>query len=538
MSKQIIYSSNARRALKKGVDAVADAVKITLGPKGRNVVLSKSYGAPHITNDGVTIAKEIELEDKTENTGAQIVREACSKTVDRVGDGTTTSALLVQAILNAGLKNVEAGANPMDLRRGIEKGVEAIVESLKSMSKEVKGKEDIRRVATISANGDTMIGNALAEVYEKIGKDGVLTVEDGQTFGINTKYVDGMTFDKGYVSPYFMTDTDKMEAVISNPHIIVTDGKLSAIKDMLPLIEKIAQSGSKDIVIIAEDVEGEALTTLIVNKLKGILNVVAVKAPSFGDRRKDVLADIAVLTGATVISSDLGKKLDGAELSDLGGAKKVIVRKEETVIIDGKGTKKALESRVAAIKNEMEKTTSSYDKEKLAERLAKLSGGVAVLEVGAATEVEQKEVKDRVDDAKSAVVAAIEEGIVCGGGVALMNARESLHTLKLKGDQALAIDILYRALEEPARQIAENAGKDGGVIVEKIKGNVGYDARNDKFVDMIEAGIIDPVKVTRLAFENAASVAMMLLTTEVVVVDAPEKKEEKATMPAGMGMDY
>ncbi|MEI6886930.1 MAG: chaperonin GroEL [bacterium] len=542
MAKLIVYSTDARKALKKGVDAVADAVKVTLGPKGRNVVLAKSYGSPHITNDGVTIAKEIELENKLENTGAQIVKEACTKTVDKVGDGTTTSAVLVQSILTAGLKNVEAGANPMDLRRGIEKGVNAIVEELKKMSKSVKGKEDIERVAIISANGDKVIGDALAEVYEKIGKDGVLTVEDGQTFGINVRYVDGMTFDKGYISPYFMTDTDKQEAIIENPYILITDGKISSVKELLPVIEKIAATGSKDIVIIAEDLDGEALTTLIINKLKGVLNVVALKAPAFGDRRKAMLNDIAILTGGQVISAEIGKKLDTTELTDLGHAKKVVVRKEETVIIDGKGTKKALADRITAIKNEMNKTTSSYDKEKLAERLAKLSGGVAVLEVGAATEVEQKEVKDRVDDAKSAVVAAIEEGVVAGGGVALINARNVLKNLKLSGDEKLASDILFRALEEPARQIAENAGKDGGVIVEKIKGNIGYDARGDQYVDMVQAGIIDPVKVVRLALENAASVAMMMLTTEAVVVDAPEKKEEKMTMPAGgmggMGMDY
>ncbi|MEI6462818.1 MAG: chaperonin GroEL [bacterium] len=542
MAKLIVYSTDARKALKKGVDAVANAVKVTLGPKGRNVVLAKSYGSPHITNDGVTIAKEIELENKLENTGAQIVKEACTKTVDKVGDGTTTSAVLVQSILTAGLKNVEAGASPMDLRRGIEKGVNAIVEELKKMSKSVKGKEDIERVAIISANGDKVIGDALAEVYEKIGKDGVLTVEDGQTFGINVRYVDGMTFDKGYISPYFMTDTDKQEAIIENPYILITDGKISSVKELLPVIEKIAATGSKDIVIIAEDLDGEALTTLIINKLKGVLNVVAVKAPAFGDRRKAMLNDIAILTGGQVISAEIGKKLDTTELTDLGHAKKVVVRKEETVIIDGKGTKKALADRVLAIRNEMNKTTSSYDKEKLAERLAKLSGGVAVLEVGAATEVEQKEVKDRVDDAKSAVVAAIEEGVVAGGGVALINARNVLKNLKLFGDEKLATDILFRALEEPARQIAENAGKDGGVIVEKIKGNIGYDARNDQYVDMFQAGIIDPVKVVRLALENASSVAMMMLTTEAVVVDAPSKSEDKMTMPAGgmggMGMDY
>ncbi|QQR93242.1 chaperonin GroEL [bacterium] len=545
MAKQIIYSTQARKALKAGVDAAANAVKKTLGPKGRGVVLVKSYGAPHITNDGVTIAKEIELEDKAMNAGAQLIKEVATKTVDNVGDGTTTATVLAQSILTEGLRVVEAGANPIAIRNGLHKAVNVLVDELNNMSTKIEGKEDIRRVALISSNGDTAIADALAEIFDKIGKDGVLTVEDGNTFGITTKYVDGMVFDKGYISPYFMTNTDKMEAVAEDAYIIITDQKISNIKELLPVMEKIVQAGSKNIVIIAEDIDGEALATLIVNKLKGILNVVAVKAPAFGDRRKAMLQDIATLTGGQVITPDIGKKLENAELNDLGRAKKVIAKKDETVIVDGQGEKSALEERIQLIKQEIENTKSDYDKEKLFERLAKLSGGVAVLQVGAATEVEQKAMKDAVDDAKSAVVAAIAEGIVAGGGVALLEAREVLKTLELIGDEKVASEILYRALEEPTRQIAENAGKDGAVVVmEKMsKGNgIGYDAKADKYVNMMEEGIIDPVKVTRLALQNAISVVEVAVTTEAIVVDLPEKKEDTPVRGGGMGgmddMDY
>lgn len=541
MAKQIIYSTQARKAIKAGVDIVANAVKVTLGPKGRNVVLTKPHGSPHITNDGVTIAREIELEDKAMNTGVQLIKEVATKTVDSAGDGTTSATVIAQAILTEGMRVIEAGANPMEIRTGLIKAVEAVIDAVKKGSVEIKGKEDIRRVAFISSNGDDQLADALAEIYEKIGKDGVLTIEDGNTFGIVTKYVDGMVFDKGYISPYFMTDTDTLQSVIENPYILITDGKISNIKqDLLPIIEKVVQSGSKNIVIIAEDVDGEALTTLIVNKLKGILNVVAVKAPAFGDRRKAMLQDIAILTGGTVISAEVGMKLESATLEDLGHAKKVIVKKDETTIIDGKGDKEALEGRIESIKIELNNTKSDYDKEKLFERLAKLSGGVAVMEIGAATEPALKEIKDRADDAKCAVVAAISEGIVAGGGVALLEARDVLKTLTLEGDEKLGADILYRSLEAPARQIAENAGVDGGVAIlqktEKGKG-WGYDARANKYVEMVKTGIIDPVKVIRLELENAASIAEITLTTEAMVFDVPEKKDDKPQggMPGGMG---
>ncbi len=538
MAKQIIYSTQARKALKAGVDAAANAVKKTLGPKGRGVVLVKSYGSPHITNDGVTIAKEIELPDKAMNAGAQLIKEVATKTVDNVGDGTTTATVLAQAILTEGLRVVEAGANPIAIRNGLHKAVNVLVEELNKMSTKIKDKEDIRRVAMISANGDVAIADALAEIFDKIGGSGVLSVEDGNTTGITTKYVDGMVFDKGYISPYFMTNTESMQAIIEDAYIIITDQKISNIKELLPIMEKIVQAGSKNIVIIAEDVDGEALATLIVNKLKGILNIVAVKAPAFGDRRKAMLQDIAILTGGQVISPEVGKKLENIELNDLGRAKKIIAKKDETVIVDGKGSKEALDERIQFIKNEIEVTKSDYDKEKLYERLAKLSGGVAVLQVGAATEVEQKAMKDAVDDAKSAVVAAIAEGIVSGGGVAFLEVRDALKNLKLEGDEKIAVEILYRALEEPARQIAENAGKDGAVVVmEKMsKGKgFGYDAKNYTYVDMMKEGIIDPVKVSRLALQNAISVVEVAVTTEAIVVDLPEKKEETPARGAGMG---
>lgn len=536
MAKQIIFDENARKELKEGVDKLANAVKVTLGPKGRNVLLGKSFGSPQITKDGVTIAKEIELSDKLQDAGAQIVKEAATRTVDKAGDGTTTAVVLAQAIITQGFKNIAAGANPMEIRTGIEKGVKSVVEELKLMSKPVKGKEEIRKVAVVSANGDEEIGDILASVMDKVGKEGVVTVEEGQTFGLVEKYVEGMQFDKGYISPYFVTNGEDLTAEIRNPYILITDSKISAVKDMLPLIEKIAQTGKKDIVIIAEDVEGEALATLVVNKLKGILNIVAVKAPAFGDRRKEMLKDIAVLTGGSVISEELGKKLDTAELEDLGKAEKVIVGKEDTIIVNGDGNDIEIKTRIDQIKNEIAKTESDYDKEKLQERLAKLSGGVAVIEVGATTEVEMKERKDRLDDALQATRAAIEEGVVPGGGVALIDARVAMKKTIVTGDEKIGIDILMRALEEPARLIAENAGKEGSVIISKIGKGIGYDARKEEYVNMIQAGILDPVKVTRLALENAASVASMLLTTEAVVVEEPKKEEPMMGNPGG-GMD-
>jgi chaperonin GroEL len=542
MAKRIIFEDNARRQIKIGVDKLANAVKVTLGPKGRNVLIEKSFGAPQITKDGVTIAKEIELEDRLENIGAQIVKEAATKTVDRAGDGTTTAVVLTQAIVNAGFKNITSGANPMEIRLGLEKAMKAVVDELKVMAKPVKGKEEIKKVAVVSANGDEEIGEIIASVIDKVGREGVVTVEEGQRFGLNEKYVEGMQFDKGYISPYFVTNTENLTAEIKDPVILITDGKISAVKDMLPIIEKIAQSGKKDIVIIADDVDGEALATLIVNKLKGILNIVTVKAPAFGDRRKEMLKDIAVLTGGSLISDELGKKIENAEVADLGRAEKVIVGKDETIIINGQGKKAAITERIKAIRNEISKSTSDYDKEKLQERLAKMTGGVAVIEVGAATEVEMKERKDRLDDALQATRAAIEEGVVAGGGVALIHAAKVLATLKTNNnDEKIGLEILQKALSAPARLIAENAGKEGAVIVSEILTgntkilNYGYDARNDRFVDMIKEGILDPVKVTRLALENATSVAMLLLTTEAVVYDAPKKDDGMGSMPGGMG---
>lgn len=537
MAKIIVFDEEARKKLKSGADKLANAVKVTLGPKGRNVALGKSYGAPQITKDGVTIAKEIELSDELENMGAQLVKEASVKTVDAVGDGTTTAVVIAQAIIGSGFKNVAAGANPMEIRKGIEKGVKAIVEELKKMSVDISSRDEIEKVATISANNDKEIGEMIASVMDKVGKDGVITVEDGQTFGLVERYTEGMQFDKGYISPYFITDTDKLEAVIEDPYILITDKKISAVKDMLPVVEKIAQAGKKDVVIIAEDVEGEALATLVVNKLRGILNVVAIKAPGFGDRRKEMLEDIAVLTGGAVISEEIGKKLENAEIEDLGTAKKIIVSKENTTIVDGAGTKAAIDARVENIKSEIENSTSDYDKEKLQERMAKLSGGVAVLEVGAATEVELKERKDRIEDALSATRAAVEEGVVAGGGVALLKTKDALLKTKVEdNDEKVGINILLSALESPLRQIAMNAGRmDPGVIVnEVVKTGKGYDARNDSFIDSFKAGIIDPVKVTRLALENAASIAMMMITTEAVVAEEPKKDDHDHAGP-GMG---
>lgn len=540
MAKQIIFDEDARKQVKAGVDKLANAVKVTLGPKGRNVALQKSFGAPQITKDGVTIAKEIDLEDNMENVGAQLVKEAATKTVDTAGDGTTTAVVLAQAIIREGMKNITAGANPMEIRTGIEKGVDSVIEALKKMAKPIKGKKDIKSVATISANGDEEIGEILSNVMDKVGKDGVITVEEGQTFGLVERYVEGMQFDKGYISPYFITGEDQ-KAEIEDPYILITDQKISAVKDMLPVIEKIAQGGKKNIVIIAEDVEGEALATLVVNKLKGILNVVAVKAPGFGDRRKEMLKDIATLTGGQVISEEVGLKLEATELDQLGRAEKIVVDKENTTVINGNGDKKEIDARIAEIKAEIENTSSDYDKEKLQERLAKMSGGVAVLEVGAATEVELKERKDRIEDALAATRAAVEEGVVPGGGIALLDALEKLDDVKTVRDESIGVDILKRALQAPFNQIMTNAGKEPAAFRRDVGKGKGYDAREEKLVNMLDKGLYDPVKVTRMALENASSVSMLLLTTEAVVVDIKEEDDGAAAgpgagaAPAGMG---
>ena len=532
MAKQLLFDEQARHALKEGIDALADAVKITLGPKGRNVVLDKKFGAPTITNDGVTIAKDIEIEDPFINIGAQLAKEIASKTNDIAGDGTTTATVLGQAIVHEGLKNVAAGANPMALKRGIEKAAETVVEALKDMAVPVTTREQMAQVASISAADET-IGNLIGEVMEKVGKDGVITVEESKGIATEVEYVEGMAFDRGYISPYFVTNSEKMEAEIEDPYILVTDKKLSSVNDILPLLERLLQV-SKNLLIICDDCEGEALATLAVNKLRGTLNVAAVKAPGFGDRRKDNLGDIAALTGAQVISEELGRKLDSVQVEDLGRARKVIVSKEETTIVEGKGDPKAIQARIAQIKSALETTTSDWDREKLQERLGKLAGSVAVIKVGAATEVELKEKKHRVEDALSATRAAVEEGIVSGGGVALINAQPSLDKLKLAGDEQTGAAILRRALEEPLRRIAINAGKDGSVIVQRVKElkvGEGYDALRDDFGNMQKKGIIDPLKVTRAALENAVSIAGMVLTTNCLVTDIPEKKEGAPATP-------
>lgn len=540
MAKQILFDEKARASLKRGVDKLADAVKVTLGPKGRNVVFDRGYGSPVITNDGVTIAKEISLEDKFEHIGAELVKEVATKTNDVAGDGTTTATLLAQIMISEGLRNVAAGANPIAIRRGIEKGVNAIVVELKSaISKPVKGHEEIKQVASISAN-DAEIGAIIAETMKEVGSDGVITVEESQVFGVQKEVVEGMQFDKGYVSPYMITNSDRMESIHDDSYILVTDKKISSIHDLLPLLEKIATTGRKDIVIIAEDLDGDALATLVVNKIRGTFNALAVKAPGFGDRRKEMLKDIAILTGATVISEEVGLKLDGATLEHLGRARKVVATKEHTTIVEGKGDQEAIKARVAQIRKEIEKTESEFDKEKLQERLAKLSGGVAVLKVGAATETEMKEKKYRIEDALAATKAAIEEGIVPGGGVALIRCAKALDGLNGDGEEKIGLDILRRALEEPIRQIAHNAGKDGSIIsseVKKLTGSMGYNAATDAFEDLVASGIIDPTKVTRSALQNAASISSMLLTTEVVIADIPEKKDLAGPggMPGGMG---
>lgn len=536
MAKQLLFDEEARRSLKRGVDALADAVRITIGPKGRNVVLEKKFGAPTITNDGVTIAREVELKDPFENMGAQLVKEVATKTNDVAGDGTTTATVLAQAIVAEGLRNVAAGANAMILKRGIEKATNALVDEIKAMAKPVAGKDDIASIASISA-ADREIGDLIAEVMDKVGKDGVITVEEGKGLRFETEYVEGMQFDRGYISAYFITNPDRMEAILEDPYILITDKKISAVADVLPVLEKVLQTGKKDFLIIAEDVEGEALATLVVNKLRGTLNALAVKAPGFGDRRKAMLQDIAVLTGGQVISEEVGRKLDSATLNDLGRARRVIANKDDTTIVEGAGTQEAVQARIKQIKSQIEETTSDYDREKLQERVAKLSGGVAIIKVGAGTEVELKEKKHRVEDALSATRAAVEEGIVPGGGVALVNAARVLDGIKATGDEATGVAILRRALEEPLRQIVENAGQDGSVVIETVRrrqaeagdNQIGYDVLSGEYRNMVQAGIIDPAKVTRSALENAASIAGMILTTQALVTEVPEK--EKAAVP-------
>jgi len=529
-AKQLVFREDARKALKRGVDTLAEAVKTTLGPKGRNVALDKKYGAPNVTHDGVTVAKDIELSDPFENMGAQLLKEAASKTNDVAGDGTTTATVLAQAIVNEGMRNVAAGANAMLLKRGLDKAVEAVVSEIKAMATPVNGKQDIAHVAAISA-ADREIGELIAEVMDKVGKDGVITVEESKGLKFETEFVEGMEFDRGYISPYFITNSDRMVSELEEPFILITDKKISAIADILPLLEKLLQTGRKELVVIAEEVEGEALATLVVNKLRGTINVLAVKAPGFGDRRKEMLRDIAVLSGGEVISEEAGRKLDSATLQDLGRARRVVSNKDETTIVEGHGKADLIQGRVKQIKSQIDETTSDYDREKLQERLAKLSGGVAVIKVGAGTETELKEKKHRVEDALSATRAAVEEGIVPGGGVALINAAKVLDNVKLEGDEATGATILRRALEEPMRHIGTNAGLDGSVLVEAIRRkalesknkNLGYDVIGAEFVDMVKQGIIDPAKVTRSALENASSIAGMILTTEALITEVPEK---------------
>jgi len=528
MAKNIIFDEKARQALKRGVDKLAQAVVVTLGPKGSNVVLDRGFGAPLITNDGVTIAKEIELEDKVENIGAEILKEAAEKTNDAAGDGTTTAILLAWSMITAGLKNVAAGADPLSLKKGIEKAVKAVVTELKKISQKVEGHDAVADVATISSK-DPEIGNLIAEIIDEVGKDGVITVEEAKTLGLSKEIVKGLQFDRGYISPYMITDSEKMEAVLEDPYILITDQKITNIRDILPLLDKILQSGKKDLLIIADDVTGEALATIILNKLRGVFNAVTVKAPGFGDNRKELMEDIAIVTGGKVISEELGLKLDKTELNDLGQARRVVVDKENTTIVDGAGSKEAIEKRIKQIKNELDVTESEFDKEKLQERLAKLSGGVAVIKVGAPTEVEQKEKQHRVEDAVRAAKAALEEGIVPGGGIAFLKTESALDALEVEGDEKIGVAIVRKTLEEPIRKIAENAGQDGAVILGEAKkrgNNEGFNALTGEFVDMIKAGIIDPTKVTRSALENAASVASMMLTTKAVVYDLPEEKKE------------
>jgi chaperonin GroEL len=541
-AKELQFSVDARARLKRGVDALAEAVKITLGPKGRNVVIDKKFGSPTITKDGVTVAKEIELSDPVENMGAQMVKEVATKTSDLAGDGTTTATVLAQAIFREGLKNVTAGANPMELKRGIDKAVEAVVEDLRKLSVPSAGKKEIAQVGTISANNDREIGNLIAEAMEKVGKDGVITVEEAKGLETTLETVDGTQFDRGYLSPYFVTDPEKMETALEDAYLLIHDKKISSMKELLPILEKVAQGG-KPLLIIAEDVDGEALATLVVNKLRGTLKVAAVKAPGFGDRRKEVLRDIAVLTGGQVISEEVGFKLENVALTDLGRAKRIVVDKDNTTIVDGKGKENDIQGRINEIKAAIEKTTSDYDREKLQERLAKLSGGVAIINVGAATETELKEKKARVEDALHATRAAVEEGIVPGGGVALIRAQSSLERLRGTEDEKIGVEIVRRALEEPIRLIAQNAGVEGSIVVAKVREskerNYGYNAQTDSYEDLVKAGVIDPTKVTRTALQNAASIAGLLLTTECVVAEKPEAKPAFAGPPGGgMGGMY
>jgi chaperonin GroEL len=543
MAKQIIYSDNSRQAILRGVNQLADAVKVTLGPKGRNVVLEKKFGGPNITKDGVTVAKEIELKDPLENMGAQLVREVASKTSDVAGDGTTTATILAQCIFREGVKAVTAGANPMALKRGIEKAVEVAIEEVKKLSQKVSDNEKIAQVGTISANSDKEIGKIIADAMGKVGKDGVITVEESKTMHTELDTVEGMQFDRGYLSPYFVSDPERMEVVLEDPYILIHEKKISNMKDLLPLLEQIARSG-KPLLIIAEEVEGEALATLVVNKLRGTLNACAVKAPGFGDRRKAMLEDIGVLTGGKPIMEDIGVKLEGVRLEDLGRAKRVTVDKDNTTIVDGAGQQKAIEGRIKQLRSQIEETTSDYDREKLQERLAKLAGGVAVIKVGAATETEMKEKKARVEDALHATRAAVEEGIVPGGGVALLRAAKALVGLKLDGDEQIGANIVRRACEEPLRQIVSNSGIEGAIVVDKIRENsnpnYGYNAATDTYEDLVASGVIDPTKVTRTALQNASSISSLMLTTEAMIAEIPEKKQAPAGGPGGHGpeMDY
>jgi chaperonin GroEL len=540
-AKELLFNTDARAKLKRGVDALAEAVKVTLGPKGRNVVIDKKFGSPTVTKDGVTVAKEVELSDPIENMGAQMVKEVATKTSDLAGDGTTTATVLAQAIFREGLKNVTAGANPMELKRGIEKAVEAVVEQLKTLSVPSAGKKEIAQVGSISANNDKEIGNLIADAMEKVGKDGVITVEEAKGLETTLETVDGTQFDRGYLSPYFVTNPENMEAVLEDGYLLIHEGKISQMKDLLPVLEKVVQSG-KPLLIVAEDVEGEALATLVVNKLRGTLKVVAVKAPGFGDRRKEMLRDIAVLTGGTVISEEVGRKLENTAIEDLGRAKRIVVDKEATTIIDGKVTPADLQGRINEIKAAIEKSTSDYDREKLQERLAKLAGGVAVINVGAATETEMKEKKARVEDALHATRAAVEEGIVPGGGVALLRAQSALDRIRGTEDEKIGVDIVRRALEEPIRIIARNAGAEASIVVAKVRASkersFGYNAATDTYEDLVKAGVIDPTKVTRTALQNAASIAGLLLTTECVVVEQKEEKPALAGAGGGMGGMY
>jgi chaperonin GroEL len=541
-AKQLQFDENARHTLLRGIEKLAKAVKATLGPSGRNVILDKKYGSPTITKDGVTVAKEIELEDPYENMGAQLVREVASKTSDVAGDGTTTATILAESIYREGLRNVTAGANPTSLQRGIMKGVDAIVEELKKLSKKVSDRTEIAQVATVSANWDKTIGEIIADAMDKVGKDGTITVEEAKSIETTLEVVEGMQFDKGYLSPYFVTNAEDMEAVLENAYILIYEKKISSLKDLLPLLEKVAKAG-RPLLIISEDVEGEALATLVVNKLRGTLQVCAVKAPGFGDRRKAMLEDIAVLTGGRLISEDLGIKLENIKLEDLGRAKRITIDKENTTIVEGEGKKADIQGRVAQIRRQIEETTSDYDKEKLQERLAKLAGGVAVVNVGAATETEMKEKKARVEDALHATRAAVEEGIVAGGGVAFLRTQKALDNIKdLEPDEKVGVAIVRRAIEEPTRQLADNAGKEGALVVEEVKkrkGNEGYDVSADEYTDLVKAGIVDPTKVTRTALQNAASIAGLLLTTEALVTEIPEKEKTPSMPPGGMGgMDY